>query len=72
MFNKFSVVSAIILCVSVMVSCRQNSTAETGDLPVTMDDSSRVIIDRAIAYAGGYDPWQQKKTLSFDIKKHHL
>jgi hypothetical protein len=33
-----------------------------------MDDSSKVIIDRAIAYAGGYDVWQQKKTLSFDKK----
>jgi hypothetical protein len=33
-----------------------------------MDDSSRIIIDRAIAYAGGYDAWQQKKTLSFDKK----
>lgn len=33
-----------------------------------MDDSSRIVIDRAIAYAGGYDAWQQKKTLSFDQK----
>ncbi len=47
------------------ISCHRNNIS---DLPVTMDDSSRVIIDRAIAYAGGYDAWQQKKTLSFDKK----
>jgi hypothetical protein len=33
-----------------------------------MDDSSHVIIDRAIVYSGGYETWQQKKTLSFDKK----
>lgn len=51
------------------VSCKQNSNNATGKEPVVnMDDSSRIIIDRAIAYAGGYDVWQQKKTLSFDKK----
>ena len=68
MTNKFCLFSAIILCMIVMVSCQQNKSADTGNLPVTMDDSSRVIIDRAIAYAGGYDTWLQKKTLSFDKK----
>ncbi len=67
MYQKFSAVYAIILTV-VTVSCRQNSSTGTAGLPVTMDDSSRVVIDRAIAYAGGYDNWQQKKTLSFDKK----
>ena len=48
-------------------SCKQKNI-DSSKLPVSMDDSSRVIIDRAIAYAGGYDAWQQKKTLSFDKK----
>ncbi len=52
----------------VMSSCKQNNTTDNSNLPVAMDDSSRIIIDRAIAYAGGYDAWQQKKTLSFDKK----
>ncbi len=64
MYQKLAAFSSIILLI-VMVSCRQNNT---GNLPVTMDDSSRIIIDRAIAYAGGYGMWQQKKTLSFDKK----
>lgn len=46
-----------------LASCRQNKGAA---LPVTMDDSARAIIDRAIRYAGGEEPWEQKKTLSFD------
>ncbi len=57
-----------ILSLIVMTACQQNNTGDSGDLPITMDDSSRVIIDRAIAYAGGYHVWQQKKTLSFDKK----
>jgi hypothetical protein len=68
MFNKLTTVSAILFLLMVMVSCRQNNTSDVGKLPVTMDDSSRAIIDRAIAYAGGYDAWEQKKTLSFDKK----
>lgn len=52
-------------CLMGGVSCQKQATAT---LPVTMDDSSRVIIDRAIAYAGGDSVWQQKKTLSFDKK----
>ncbi len=57
-----------------LFSCTQNktetqtNTADTAKLSVTMDDSSRIIIDRAIAYAGGYDTWLQKKSLSFDKK----
>lgn len=64
MYPKNPFASVIILMI-VMVSCGQNNI---GNLPVAMDDSSRVIIDRAIAYAGGYDVWLQKKTLSFDKK----
>ena len=74
MINKTSTFSAIIFLMFAFNSCQQNNSADnkkdssaTG-LPVTMDDSSRVIIDRAIAYAGGYDEWQKKKTLSFDKK----
>ncbi len=68
MFKKFTAVSSILVLLSITNSCKQNNTSKTGDLPVTMDDSSRVIIDRAIAYAGGYNAWQQKKTISFDKK----
>jgi len=68
MFRKFTAVSSILVLLSITNSCKQNNTSKTGDLPVTMDDSSRVIIDRAIAYAGGYNAWQQKKTISFDKK----
>lgn len=69
MYKKFPVLPAIILFM-VAFSCKQKNAEDTdsGKLPVSMDDSSRVIIDRAIAYAGGYDGWQQKKTLSFDKK----
>ncbi|HEV8080649.1 MAG TPA: DUF6503 family protein [Chitinophagaceae bacterium] len=69
MYKKFPVVTAIILFM-VAFSCKQKNAGETdsGKLPVSMDDSSRIIIDRAIAYAGGYDAWLQKKTLSFDKK----
>ncbi|MFN2438258.1 MAG: DUF6503 family protein [Chitinophagaceae bacterium] len=67
MTNKFCLFSAIVLLITVTVSCNQD-IKDGSNLPVTMDDSSRAIIDRAIAYAGGYEPWQQKKTLSFDKK----
>ena len=68
MYQQFRFVLAISLVLSIM-ACRQNNNNTVGDnLPIKMDDSSRVIIDRAIAYAGGYDAWQQKKTLSFDKK----
>ena len=53
------------LCIMVASSCRQNG-GTNHPLPITMDDSSRVIIERAIAYAGGKDVWLEKKTLSFD------
>jgi hypothetical protein len=66
MRNKFLAISAIILLVA-FVSCKQ-SNIDSSKLPVSMDDSSHVIIDRAIAYSGGYETWQQKKTLSFDKK----
>ncbi len=68
MYKKIIAVFSIILSMIVMTACQQNKNTDSDDLPVTMDDSSRVIIDRAIAYAGGYDAWQQKKTLSFDKK----
>ncbi len=67
MINTYYTLAAMLLFV-VMASCRQNGGADTGNLPTMMDDSSRVIIDRAIAYAGGEDAWFQKETLSFDKK----
>ncbi len=67
MYKKIIAFLSIILFPIVFISCNQNKSG-SNDLPVTMDDSSRVIIDRAIAYAGGYDEWQKKKTLSFDKK----
>jgi len=66
MIDKLTAFFSIIFLVTA-TSCNQNKSAS---LPVNMDDSSRVIIDRAIAYAGGYETWQQKKTLSFD--KHSI
>ena len=57
---------AVILLIMAF-SCKQKNI-DSSKLPVSMDDSSRLILDRAIAYAGGYDTWQQKKTLSFDKK----
>ncbi len=68
MRKNISALSTFIFLLVVIISCRQNNSAVGGNLPVTMDDSSRVIIDRAIAYAGGYDAWLQKKTISFDKK----
>ncbi len=67
MHHKFSAILSIMLCMIVFNSCNHNKSG-SNDLPVTMDDSSRIIIDRAIAYAGGYDEWQKKKTLSFNKK----
>lgn len=66
--NKLFKKPILIFLFLVASSCRQNSNSHTGTLPVSMDDSSRIIIDRAIAYAGGYGAWQQKKTLAFDKK----
>ncbi len=68
MYNKLIALLSIFLFSIVTISCRENNTPTGNNLPVTMDDSSKIIIDRAIAYAGGYDAWQQKKTLSFDKK----
>ncbi len=56
----------LLLLVFCFVACQTQQPTE--ELPVVMDDSSRVIIDRAIAYAGGWEAWQQKRTLSFDKK----
>ncbi len=64
---KVNLVLVAVLTLFILISCQDNKS-ENGRLPVTMDDSSRIIIDRAIAYAGGYDVWQQKKSLSFDKK----
>jgi hypothetical protein len=59
----------LITLLVLAVSCKQNSNnASRKDLVVNMDDSSRNIIDRAIAFAGGYEVWLQKKTVSFDKK----
>jgi hypothetical protein len=69
MYKKIPITLTIFILM-IVFSCKQKNVAETDSekLPVSMDDSSRIIIDRAIAYAGGYDAWQQKKTLSFDKK----
>lgn len=68
MYSKLTSFSIIVLLSINFFSCKQKNETGTANLPVSMDDSSRVIIDRAIAYAGAYDAWQQKKTLSFDKK----
>lgn len=68
MYNKSITPAAIILLMIALASCKQTDEKNADGLPISMDDSSRVIIDRALAYAGGYDVWQQKKTLSFDKK----
>ncbi len=66
--NKFIFPATLICAAALFFACSQNANSDEGSLPVTMDDSSRSIIDRAIAYAGGYEAWQQQKTLSFDKK----
>ncbi len=67
-YTRYTFSAFIFLFIS-LASCKENKTGETSSrLPVTMDDSSRAIIDRAIAYAGGYEKWEQKKTISFDKK----
>lgn len=78
MINILPTVLATILVLIGLVACQQKTGEPTGGLPVTMDDSSRVIIDRAIGYAVGLAPahrahrsdsaWHQKQTLSFDKK----
>ena len=68
MSDKISAITFTILFVTLLGSCQQKKTEEDKMLPVKMDDSSRVIIDRAIAHAGDFDAWQNKKTLSFDKK----
>ena len=68
MCNKLTKVLVVMLFVLAMVRCKQSPMGTTNSLPVTMDDSSRAIINRAIAYAGGYETWEQKRTLSFDKK----
>ena len=72
MLHKYPASFAVVIALVGLTSCREQATEKAASppaaLPVAMDDSSRVIIDRAIAYAGGYDAWHQKKTLSFDKK----
>ena len=68
MNKKIIALLSIFLFSIIFISCNQNKSAGNADLPVTMDDSSRAIIDRSIAYSGGHDEWQKKKTLSFDKK----
>ncbi|MEO7444739.1 MAG: DUF6503 family protein [Ferruginibacter sp.] len=66
----------LCICVGTMILvtlcyCRQNESIKVEDptsLPVTMDDSSRAIINRAITYAGGEVAWHNTKTISFDKK----
>ena len=75
MKNKYAAFSAIIFLMLAFNSCQQNKSTESKInitsgtvLPVKMDDSSQIIIDRAIMYAGGYEAWQKKATISFDKK----
>ncbi len=68
MFYKIKAVTAIIFFMMIAICCQQNNSAETSNLAVILDDSSKLIIDRAIEYAGGYDNWLQKKSISFDKK----
>ncbi|HVK97690.1 MAG TPA: hypothetical protein VM368_07730, partial [Flavisolibacter sp.] len=74
MYIKPSAFLTVILLTIIFYACQQNNntdnkkdTQETSNIH-PMDDSSRIIIDRSIAYAGGYEAWQQKKSLSFDKK----
>ncbi len=66
MVHKLFAFAVFIIFILAINSCLQNHKAN--ELPAIMDDSSKAIIDRSIAYAGGYDVWQKKKTLSFDKK----
>lgn len=66
MLCKVSVFARLTCLMFVINSCGQNNHA--ANTPAIMDDSSRAIIDRSIAFAGGYETWQKKKTLSFDKK----
>lgn len=66
MLQKITVVFTGFLII-VILSCRQRSK-DAARLPVAMDDSSNVIINRSIAYAGSFDTFQLKKTLSFNKK----
>ncbi len=70
MIKTLFIFSVTILLLS-LSQCKQ-SQSEKGkvktSLPVTMDDSSRVIINRAIAFAGGEDAWHNTKTISYDKK----
>ena len=68
MYKKIIAIVSILLFLTIFISCGEKNSSGNSNLSVTMDDSSRVIIDRAIAYAGGYDAWLQKKNLSFDKK----
>ena len=75
MKNKYAAFSVIIFLMLACNSCQQNNSADNKKvissitvLPITMDDSSRLIIDRAIHYAGGYEAWQKMATISFDKK----
>lgn len=66
MYNICGAIGITTFLMIAFNSCKQNNNTGDHPLPVTMDDSSKVIIDRAIAYAGGYDAWLQKKSISFD------
>lgn len=72
MNQKLPVFILTVLITVLFFSCKQNAASEKKEsgqaLPVSMDDSSRAIIDRAITYAGGEEAWQNAKTVSFDKK----
>lgn len=70
MNKQLCIYAGAIVLVS-LCSCRQNGGEKIdadGSLAVTMDDSSRAIIDRAIAYSGGEEAWHNTKTISYDKK----
>ncbi|MEO7905706.1 MAG: hypothetical protein ABIT06_01920, partial [Saprospiraceae bacterium] len=68
MFNKVLGVGCTLFSILGMSSCGSFNAEAPEPLSVSLDDSSSVIIDRALAYAGGYSNWQDKKILSFDKK----
>ncbi len=70
MTKQLCIIAGAIVLFS-LCFCRQNENEkvlEKGSLPVTMDDSSRAIINRAINYAGGEEAWHNAKTISYDKK----
>ncbi len=72
MYHTISAVASFSFLIVLVASCKTNNHAGTDNSTAyetaKMDDSSKAIINRSVAYAGGYDTWRKKKTLSFDKK----